>query len=324
MTTMTMMAALNNALHEIMEADKDVIVLGEDVGVNGGVFRITVGLVEKYGEKRVLDTPLAEAGIVGFAVGMSLAGLKPVAECQFSGFIYPAYQELVSHAARIRNRTRGSFHCGMVLRAPYGGGIKALEHHAESMEVVYGHVQGLKVVIPSNPYDAKGLLIASIRDEDPVVFLEPKRLYHLSKGEVPEGLYEVPLGKANVVREGTQLTLVAYGSMMFDCLNVVEELKDKYSIELIDLRTISPMDSETVINSVKKTGRCVIVHEAPRTFGLAAELIARINDKIFYSLEKPVERVTGYDVPFPLALHEKHYLPDREKIIAGIEKIMKD
>lgn len=318
---MTLAKAINNALHEIMKEDEKVIVLGEDVGIDGGVFRITEGLYERFGAKRVMDTPLSEAGIIGFSIGMAIAGLKPVPEIQFDGFIYPAFNQLVNHAARIRNRTRSEFHCQMTLRVPYGGGIRALEHHAESMEAIYGHIQGLKVVIPSNPFDAKGLLVASIRDEDPVIFFEPKRLYYLVKEEVPLGLYEEQIGKARIIQEGNDLTLISYGSMMFDSMLAVKEL-EKYSIEVIDLRTIKPIDEETLIKSVAKTGKCIIVHEGPRTFGVAAETIARINDHVFYSLEKPIQRVTGFDVPFPLPLHERYYLPNKERIIDAIEKIM--
>lgn len=320
MTKMNMVQAINTALSQEMTKDKDVVLLGEDVGRAGGVFRVTDGLKEKFGV-RVIDTPLAELGIVGTAVGMAALGLKPVAEIQFSGFVYGAYDELISHASRLRNRTRGTLSCPMVLRTPYGGGIRALEHHSESMEAIYAHTPGLKVVIPSRPYDAKGLLIASIRDPDPVIFMEPKRVYRAIKEEVPDEEYEIPLGKANVIEEGDQLTLIAHGSMIKTCLETVSKMDE--SVEVIDLRTIYPLDTKTIIDSVKKTGRVVIVHEAPQTCGIGAEIIARINEKAFTSLEAPVKRVAGFDTVFPLSKMENHYLPDELRIKSAITEVLK-
>jgi pyruvate dehydrogenase E1 component beta subunit len=320
MPLLNMVDALNLAFDQEMAKDKSVVLLGEDVGVLGGVFRVTAGLQKKYGKERVIDTPLAEAGIVGTSIGMAIYGLKPVAECQFSGFIYPAFQQLVSHAARIRTRSRGSYTCPMVLRAPYSGGVRALEHHSESMEAIFSHVQGLKVVIPSTPTNAKGLLISAIRDPDPVIFLEPKRVYRSFKEEVPEKEYTIPLGKADVIEEGDDLTVISWGASLHETLNAVAEVD--YSCEVIDLQTISPLDTETIINSVKKTGRCLIVHEAPRSGGIAAEIIAQINEKCLLQLEAPIERVTGFDVPMPYPKLEKKYIPDEFRIKKGIEKVM--
>ncbi|MBS3059915.1 MAG: alpha-ketoacid dehydrogenase subunit beta [DPANN group archaeon] len=321
MTKMNMAEALNLALKQEMQRDKTVLVLGEDVGVDGGVFRITDGLLEKFGENRVIDTPLAESGIVGTSIGLSMNGFKPVAEIQFSGFSYLGFDQLAEHASRMRNRSKGRFSCPMVVRMPYGGGVRALEHHSESYETIYAHPPGFKVVIPSRPYDAKGLLISAIRDPDPVIFMEPKRVYRMIKEEVPEEEYTIPLGQANVVQEGSDVTLITYGSMLHTCLPAMEQLSN-VSIELIDLRTVKPLDSATVIESVKKTGRCVIVHEAPRTCGIAAELIARINEKAFFNLNAPVERVTGYDTIIPLMQREQEYLPQPAKIVDAINRTM--
>lgn len=323
MAVMTMVQALNLALKQEMARDKSVVLMGEDVGKNGGVFRVTDGLQKQFGEERVIDTPLAELGIVGAAVGMAIAGLRPVVEIQFDGFMYGAFDQLISHAARIRNRSRGVYSCPLVVRAPYGGGIRALEHHSESMEALYAHVPGLKMVIPSSPYEAKGLLVSAIRDPDPVIFYEPKRLYRAIKEEVPEKEYTIPIGKARVMHEGSDVTIVAWGSMLYTALQAREEYKDKYSIELIDVRTISPLDSETIINSVKKTGRCVIVHEAPRSFGAGAEIAAQIAEKALLNLQAPVQRVTGFDTVIPLAKLENYYLPDVKRIGVAIEEVMK-
>ncbi len=323
MTKMTMVQAINNALTLELQKDKSVIVLGEDVGVDGGVFRVTDGLIDKFGPERIIDTPLAEAGIVGTSVGMSINGLRPVAEIQFSGFLYPAMQEIISHASRMRNRSRGTYTCPLVIRTPYGGGIRALEHHSESMEAMFAHVQGLKVVIPSNPYDAKGLLISAIRDPDPVLYLEPKRIYRSIKMDVPEEEYTIPIGEANLVEEGQDITLVSWGAMMQPTLQAVEQLKEKgKTADVIDLRSMYPMDYKKVTNSVKKTGKCVIVHEAPKTSGLGAELIARINEEALLSLEAPVKRVTGFDTIFPLALSENLYLPNVTRINKAIEEVL--
>src|SRR3989344_561539 len=312
MPAMTMVEALNLALKQEMSKDKSVIVLGEDVGIDGGVFRVTEGLYKKFGPNRVIDTPLAESGIVGTSIGLALGGLKPIAEIQFSGFIYPALDQLISHASRIRNRSRGLFNVPMVVRAPYGGGIRALEHHSESMEALFIHPPGLKVVMPSTPYDAKGLLVSSIRVPDPVIFFESEKLYRSIKQEVPTKEFAIPLGKAAIRKEGTDVTIITWGAMTVPALSAAA--KSNYSIEVIDLRTLSPFDVETVINSVKKTGRAIVVHEAPRTAGLGAEIVAQINEKALLDLQAPVERVTGYDTIFPLAKLENYYLPDVKKV----------
>jgi len=318
---LNMVEAINLALKQEMKKDKDVLVLGEDVGIDGGVFRVTEGLLKLYGDKRVIDTPLSESGIIGTSIGMAVYGLKPVAEVQFSGFMYPGFDQLISHASRIRNRSRGRFSCPLVVRTPYSGGIRALEHHSESMEALYVHTPGLKVVIPSRPYDAKGLLISAIRDPDPVIFLEPTRVYRAIKEEVPEKEYTLPLGKCNLVKEGNEITVVSYGAMMKLVLEAVEKLEN-VSAEVVDVRTLSPLDDETIINSVKKTGRCVIVNEGPKSCGFAAEIIARINEKALLSLEAPVKRITGYDTIIPLAKLEDKYLPSVKRIMHGIEEVL--
>ncbi len=320
MAKLNIVQAINLALHEEMERDPDVVVMGEDVGVDGGVFRVTEGLLEKFGSDRVIDTPLAESGIVGTAIGMSIYGLKPVAEIQFEGFSYMTIDQLAAHASRIRCRSRGIYHCPLVMRSPYGGGVKALEHHSEAVATFYIHIPGMKVVLPSSPYDAKGLLLSSIRDPDPVIFFEHKRLYRAFKEEVPEGDYTVPIGVGKKVKEGDDLTLIAWGAMVRVCQEAMEKVKDT-SVELIDLRTLSPMDDKLVIDSVKKTGRAVIVHEEPRTLGFGAEIIARINEKAFLHLEAPIKRVTGYDVPVPLPKLEDYYLPDAEKVAGAIKEV---
>ena len=321
---MNMVDAINLALHQEMERDPEVVVLGEDIGKDGGVFRVTQGLWGKFGGARVMDTPLAELGIVGVAIGMAVYGLKPVAEIQFDGFMHPVHDQLISHASRIRNRTRGRYHVPLVLRAPYGGGIKALEHHSDSPESYFVHTPGLKVVIPSTPYEAKGLLISSIRDPDPVIFLEPKRVYRAIKEEVPEEEYTIPLGKANIVQQGSDVTLIGYGAMLRTCREAVQLAAEKFkaSVELIDLRTLSPLDFETIETSVKKTGRAVITHEAPRTLGTAAEISARLAEKDILSLKGPIVRVTGYDTIMPMPRLENFYIPDTQRIVRGIEKVM--
>ncbi len=321
MAKLNMVQAINLALRQELEKDGRLIILGEDVGIDGGVFRVTDGLQEEFGEGRVIDTPLSELGIVGTSIGLAAKGMHPVAEIQFSGFLYAAYDQLTSHAARIRTRSRGRFTCPMVIRAPYGGGIRALELHCESQEAIFAHTAGIKVVIPSGPYDAKGLLISAIRDPDPVVFLEPMRVYRAIKEDVPEEEYTIALGSANVLQEGTDLTVISWGAMMKYTREALA--KTDYSAEVIDIRTINPLDSETVINSVKKTGRCLIVHEAPRTCGFGAEIIAQINEKAFLHMEAPVVRVTGFDVPFPMYKLENYYLPDENRILKGVEKVMK-
>lgn len=316
--------AVNQALENEMENDPTIVVYGEDVGLEGGVFRATVGLQKKFGKDRVFDTPLAESAIVGTAVGMAINGLKPVVELQFMGFSYPAFNQIISHVARMRNRSRGRYKLPMVIRAPYGGGIRALEHHSESTEAIYAHIPGLKVVIPSTPYDAKGLLIAAIRDPDPVLFLEPKRIYRAFKQEVPEKAYELPIGKAKIVEEGEDVTIITWGAMVRDVQKASEMVKEKGIYpEIIDLRTISPMDRETYVESVKKTGRAIIVHEAPKSFGPGAEIVSVINEKAFLYLEAPPTRIAGFDTTFPLPRGEMHYIPSPERIAKTIEDIVK-
>lgn len=323
MPKLNMVEAINLALREEMEKDDRIIILGEDVGREGGVFRVTDGLQAKFGEQRVVDTPLAETGIVGTAMGMALYGLRPVAEIQFDGFLYPCLDQITNHIGRIRNRSRGRFTCPLVIRVPYGGGIHAPEHHSESPEAILAHTPGIKVVIPSTPFEAKGLLVSSIRDPDPVIFLEPKRIYRAIREDVPEGDYTIPLGKARLVQEGKDVTVIAWGAMVREVLNAAEELKrDKIDLEVIDLRTISPMDVDAITTSVKKTGKAVIVHEAPRTCGLGAEIIALINEKAFLSLQAPIERVTGFDVPVPLLKSEHYYLPNPKRIVVAVKKVM--
>lgn len=322
MVVATIVQAVNLALRQELARDKNVVVLGEDVGVNGGVFRATEGLQKEFGADRVIDTPLAELGIVGVSIGMAVNGLRPVAEIQFSGFLYAALDQLLLQAGRIRARSRGRYSCPLVVRTPYGGGIRALELHCESGEAIFSHIAGIKMVVPSNPYDTKGLLAAAIRDPDTVVFYEPMRIYRAIKQDIPEEEYLVPIGKANIMQKGDDLTLISWGASVKTCTDALEKLNNKYSVELIDLRTISPYDAETIIASVKKTGRCAIVHEAIRTCGFAAEIIAAINEKALLSLEAPVARITAPDVPYPFYKLENYYLPDANKVIKGIEKVM--
>ena len=322
MVVATIVQAVNMALKQEMKRDKSVILLGEDVGVDGGVFRASDGLIQEFGKERVFDTPLAELGIVGTSIGLAINGMKPVAEIEFSGFMYATMDQILSHAVRIRTRSRGSFTCPMVIRTPYGGGIRALELHCESGESIFAHIPGLKMVIPSNPYDAKGLLASAIRDPDPVIFYEPMRIYRAIKQDIPEEEYTVPIGKAQVVQEGSQITVISYGSMFKQCMDAIAKMNGKYSVELIDLRTISPLDEDAIIASVKKTGRCVVVHEAPKTCGFAAEIIAQINEKALLSLQAPVARVTSPDVPFPFSKLENYYFPSQERIIKAIEGVM--
>jgi pyruvate dehydrogenase E1 component beta subunit len=315
--------AINHGLMLEMESDPSVVLLGEDVGKEGGVFRVTDGLQVKFGADRVMDTPLAESGIVGVSIGMAVKGLKPVAEIQFEGFLPPAMDQIMNHASRIRNRSRGRFTCPLVIRSPWGGGIHAPEHHSDSPEAIFAHTPGLKVVIPSTPYDAKGLIISAIRDPDPVLFFEPKRIYRAIKEEVPDESYTVPIGEAKMVQEGKDITVITWGSMVREVLRAAE-MADREGIqaEVIDLRTISPMDENAFLDSVRKTGRAVVVHEAPPTCGVGAEIIARINEKALLSLQAPVIRVTGFDVIVPLMKLENHYLPSPERILAGIKKAM--
>jgi len=324
MPKLTMVKAINLALHQEMERDDDVIVLGEDVGVDEGVFRVTEGLLKKFGEQRVIDTPLAEGAIVGMAIGMALYGLKPVAELQFSGFSFQAFHQIENHAARYRKRSQGRYHCQLVVRMPYGGGVRALEHHSESEEAYYAHMAGVKVVIPSGPRNARALLASAIRDPDPVIFMEPKALYHAVKEEVPEEAETLPLGRAQVVREGNDVTLVAYGTMLHRTLEAAELLKEEDGVEaeVIDLLTISPMDGETVAASVRKTGRIVVVHEAPRTCGVAAEVTARVVEKAFLQLEAPVRRLTGFDITYPGFAREKAWFPDVPRIVSAVRETL--
>jgi pyruvate dehydrogenase E1 component beta subunit len=320
---LNMVQALNQAMHQEMERDSRVIILGEDVAVDGGVFRLTEGLLDKFGPGRVIDTPLAESALVGASIGMAVAGLRPIAEIQFMGFIYLALNQIVSHAARLRNRSRGRFTVPLVIRTPYGAGVRALEHHSESTEAVFCQIPGLKVVVPSTPFDAKGLLIASIRDDDPVIFLEPTKLYRAGRQEVPDELYEVPLGQAKVVREGEGLTIVAWGAMIPAVQKAAEMVeKDGFFPDIIDLRTLAPFDRKTVLESVKRTGRLMVVHEAPKTCGLGAEIAAFAAEKAIFQLEAPIVRIAGRDITVPLAKGEDYYYPNSERVVAGIKKIM--
>ncbi len=325
MAEMNMAKSINMALFEAMEKDSRVVVLGQDVGIDEGVFRITEGLHAKFGDKRVFDTPLAESGIVGTSIGMAINGLLPVAEIQFAGFDYYAYQQLESHAARFRNRTRGKITVPMVMRAPSGAGIRALEHHSESREAIYCHTPGLKVVMPSGPRNARALLHAAINDPDPVIYYEPKALYRLFKEEVPDEIEMMPIGKAQVVRPGTDITIISYGATMRPCLEAAETLaeEDGVKAEVIDLLSLAPLDTETFVNSVAKTGRAVVVHEGPRACGVAAEVVSRINENVFLYLEAPVIRLTGYDVPVPYFSKEKFYIPDADKVIAACRKTLR-
>lgn len=322
MAVINMVQALNSALSNEMEEDPSVVVLGEDVGKDGGVFRVTEGLFNRFGGERVIDTPLAEAAIAGLAIGMAMNGVRPVAEIQFMGFSYLTLNQMISHASRLRNRSRGRFTVPMVMRMPYGAGVKALEHHSESTESLYVQIPGLKVVVPSTPREAKGLLISSIRDPDPVVFLEPTRSYRLMKEEVEDTSFTIPLGQAKTVRAGTDVTVVGWGAMMPFVVKAAEAASaEGVSCEVIDLRTLSPMDSATVVDSVRKTGRCVIAQEAPRTCGVAAELIARINEEAMLSLEAPVERVTAPDIIVPLPQGEQYYYLNANRIYRAVKRI---
>lgn len=310
--------AVNDALRLEMRRDPRVVVMGEDVGKFGGVFRATSGLQEEFGVERVFDTPLSEGGIIGTAIGMALYGLRPVPEIQFADFIFPAFDQIVNELAKFRYRSGGEYPCKVVIRTPYGGGIRGGHYHSQSPEAYFAHTPGLKVVIPSNPYDAKGLLIAAIRDEDPVLFLEPKRVYRAARGEVPEGDYTVPLGQARVVREGRGVTVLCYGAMVHTVMEAVEKQRaGEHDPEVIDLRTLVPLDTEAVLGSVRKTGRVVIVYEAPKTCGYGAELAALIAEKALLHLEAPIARVAGLDTPFPYTL-ELEYLPSAERIAKAI------
>jgi pyruvate dehydrogenase E1 component beta subunit len=318
MANLTLVQAINLALIQEMERDERVLILGEDVGLNGGVFRVTEGLHKRFGDKRVVDTPLAESGIIGASIGLAMAGLRPIPEIQFEGFLGPAYDQICSHAARMRTRTRGAMTVPLTIRIPVGGGIHAPELHSDSPETIYIHQPGIKVVMPSSPYDAKGLLISAIRDPDPVMFFEPKRIYRAFREEVPEDEYTLPLGKARVVCEGNEMTIVSWGASVVQCMQAIE--RGGRSIELIDLRTLYPFDMDAVEASVKKTGRCVIVHEAPKTCGFGAEIAARIMERCFLYLESPVQRVAGFDTIMPYYKLELDYMPDADRIARAIEE----
>ena len=325
MSEMNLATALNDALAVAMGADDRVVLLGEDVGLTGGVFRVTDGLLQQFGSNRVIDTPVAESGIVGAAFGMAVAGMRPVAEIQFLGFSYPGYDQIVSHVGRIRNRSNHRFTAPMVIRIPFGGGIGAAEHHSESSEAMYAHTPGIKVVAPGTPAAAKGLLLAAIADPDPVIFLEPIRVYRAIKEEVPEGHYTLPIGVAAVVRQGTDVTLVAYGAMLRDALRAADTLDaDGISAEIIDLRTLSPLDAATVVASAEKTGRVVAISEGHRTAGIASEVAAIVQEAALYSLHAPVERVTGWDTVVPLKRTERDHIPGVERIVAAARRTLED
>ena len=320
MAQMNMVEAINLALQQEMEKDERVILLGEDIGLNGGVFRVTDGLQKRFGEDRVVDTPLSEGGIMGTAVGLAQAGMRPVPEIQFEGFLGPAYDQLVNQAARCRARNRSAVTCPLTVRVPVGGGIHAPELHSDSPEAIYAHTPGLKVVMPSRPYDAKGLLISAIRDPDPVIYFEPKRVYRSFREEVPTEEYTIPLGKGKILNEGEDVTMITWGAMVFQCLDALDQLPESISVELIDLRTIYPLDVETIVESVRKTGRAVVVHEAPKTAGMGAEISALIQEHCFLHLEAPVQRVAGFDVPMPYYKLELDYLPERGRITRAVKE----
>lgn len=322
MANITLLQAINQALKEEMRRDERVIVLGEDVGKNGGVFRATEGIFDEFGSERSVDTPLAESGIIGMAIGMAMYGLRPVPEIQFMDFIYPAFDQIVSEMAKMRYRSGGQYTVPLVLRTPYGGGIRGGHYHSQSAEAYFAHTPGLKVVIPSNPYDAKGLLISAIRDEDPVIFMEPKRLYRSVKGEVPDTDYTVPIGKASITKEGKDISVFAYGAMIPICMEAAEKAKEKnIDIEVVDLRSLVPLDKETILNSVKKTGRAVVVYEAPKTCGFGSEIAAIIAEEAVEYLEGPVLRVAGFDTPYPYTL-EHVYMPDARRVLEAVEKVV--
>ncbi|MGH8400185.1 MAG: alpha-ketoacid dehydrogenase subunit beta [Gammaproteobacteria bacterium] len=325
MAKITMVEAITMAMAHELENDPSVVVLGEDVGINGGVFRATAGLQQRFGKDRVMDTPLAEALIAGISIGMAAQGMKPVAEIQFSGFIYPTVDQMINHAGRLRTRTRGRLHVPMVLRAPSGGGIHAPEHHSESNEAMFAHMPGIRTVMPSSPARAYGLLLAAIREPDPVVFLEPTRLYRLNKQEVEDDGEALPLDTCFVLREGDDVTLVSWGAMIHETLQAAAKLAEEgIGCEVIDLATVSPIDFETILESVDKTGRLVIIHEAPKNCGVGAEVAATVAERGIYSLKAPIERVTGYDIPMPLFKLEHDYMPSVDRVIKGIRKVLED
>jgi 2-oxoisovalerate dehydrogenase E1 component beta subunit len=322
MKTLTMVQAITDAMRVMLQENEDVLLMGEDIGMNGGVFRATDGLQQEFGEGRVLDTPLSEAGFIGAAIGMGLNGFRPVAEVQFLGFIYPAYEQIMTHASRIRARTLGHFTCPLVIRAPYGAGVRAPEIHSDSTEALFTHMPGIKVVCPSTPYDAKGLLIAAIEDPDPVLFLEPMRCYRSSKEEVPEEKFTVEIGKGKVVTEGEDVTIISWGAMVKVAEDAAKEAHKKgISCEVLDLRTLYPLDKDLISSSVQKTGRTVIVHEAHATGGVGNDVLAIINDKSFLYQKAPTERVTGFDTPVPYFGFEDFYLPDSKRVLAAVENV---
>jgi 2-oxoisovalerate dehydrogenase E1 component beta subunit len=321
---LTLVSAINDALHIMLKEDENVLLLGEDIGKNGGVFRATEGLQEEFGENRVIDTPLSEAGFVGAAIGMAANGLKPVVEIQFLGFIYPAYEQLMTHAVRLRSRTLGVYSVPIVIRAPYGAGVRAPEIHCDSTEAIFTHMPGMKVVCPSNPYDAKGLMIASIEDPDPVLFLEPMRCYRSAKEAVPDGKYTVEIGKGKKLLEGKDLTIIAWGSMIPVAMNASKQLSEQgIECDVIDLRTLYPLDEEMIAESVQKTGRTVVVQEAHSTSSVANDVLAVINETSFLFQKAPVEKVTGFDTPVPYFGFEEYYLPTPERVIQAAKKVMK-
>ena len=323
MALMTMVQAVNRALDEALRMDDQVVLLGQDIGQDEGVFRVTAELLKRYGPDRVIDTPLAEGAICGGAIGMAIYGLRPVAEMQFSGFFYQAFHQVEQHVSRFRNRTRGRFGLGMVIRMPYGGGIRAVEHHSESREVYYAHTPGLQMVIPSGPRNARALLLESIFNPDPVIFFEPKQVYRSFKEEVPDEPERMPIGKAQVAREGDDITLFSYGAMMRPTLEAADQLSDEgVSVEIVDLLSVSPIDTETIVNSVRKTGRAVIIHEGPRRCGIGAEIVARIVEDALMHLEAPIKRVTGYDVHFPYFARERAFLPNAERIAHAAREVL--
>jgi 2-oxoisovalerate dehydrogenase E1 component beta subunit len=322
---LTMVQAVTDAMRVMMKEQEEVILLGEDVGKNGGVFRATEGLFEEFGEKRVIDTPLAESGIIGTSIGLALSGLKPIAEMQFLGFIYPAFNQIMTHATRIRSRTLSNFTVPMVIRAPYGAGVRAPEIHSDSVEALFTHMPGIKVVVPSNPYDAKGLLIASIEDPDPVLFLEPMKCYRSSKSEIPEGKYTVDLGKGARLEEGEDITIITWGAMVDAAKKASKQAKNKHGItcDVIDLRTLYPLDKDLIAESVQKTGRAVIIHEAQATNGVGTDILSLINDTSFLYLRAPIKRVTGFDTPVPMFALEDYYLPNEKDVLHAIIETVK-
>jgi len=322
MANLTLVQAITLGLQQEMEKDSRVVLLGEDIGLNGGVFRVTEGLQKRFGADRVVDSPLSESGIMGTSIGLAMAGMRPIPEIQFEGFMGPAYDQLVNHAARFRCRSRGQITIPLTVRVPWGGGIHAPEFHSDSPEAIYIHSPGIKVVCPATPYDAKGLLISAIRDPDPVIFFEPKRVYRSFREEVPEDEYTIPIGQAKVVQEGTDLTVITWGAQLFQCLEALDKLAEDVSVELIDLRTLNPLDYDTIASSVEKTGRCVVVQEAVKLCSLGSEISSIIQERCFLNLKAPVQRVAGFDIPMPYAKLELEYLPDAKRIAEAVTQTL--